>query len=358
MRWSFPPFPASFRGRARELRQLSRLVAADHPAALALIGGGGSGKTTLAIALGHRMRGFFGGRLAWLRIGAWDRGTVAQLMAAQLGAPGSDAPLRRIRRVLGAAPALVVLDNHEDDSVTAATLNDLQGLPVTWVITARRCLLGGVTVVPVVPALIARRENPFPAIAELTGLLRWHPVALDIADGLVSRKQTSVGRLEQRLLARGIRRIVPIDHEDDIPEVRAVVHEALRVVSPAGKRMLAVLASMGGDAMDTASLSSLGRARDGAKELVALAELRLVQFPAEGRVTLHATVRHAIRKPQSGVPSFDVDRYAAHYLDLFEREPERLAEEQTHLFALMDWAQERRDLGTILRVQTLGNALG
>ena len=62
-------------------------------------------------------------------------------------------------------------------------------------------------------------------------------------------------------------------------------------------------------------------------------------------------------KPASGVATFDVDRYAAHYLDLFEREPERLTEEQTHLFALMDWAQERRDLSTILRVQTLGNAL-
>ncbi|MBL8744628.1 MAG: hypothetical protein JNK04_26145 [Myxococcales bacterium] len=357
MRWPFPPFPPSFRGRARELAQLSALITREHPTALALIGAGGSGKTTLAAALGHRLRRFFGGRMAWLRIGAWDRSTVAQLMSAQLGARGSDAPMRRIRRALAGSPALVVLDNHEDDAVTAATLNDLQGLPVTWVITARRCLLGGVTVVPVVPALIARRENPFPAIAPLTGLLRWHPVALDVADALVRGGHLTVDRLEQRLVARGVRAIVPIEHEDDIPEVRAVVAEALRFVSPAGKRMLAVLASMGGDAMDADSLARLGRARDGARELAALAALRLVQLPAAGRVTLHATVRHAIKKPKSGIPSFDVDRYAAHYLDMFEREPERLVEEQTHLFALMDWAQERRELGTILRVQTLANTL-
>lgn len=351
----FPPPPASFRGRTRELATLTALIRARHPTIVALVGGGGSGKTTLAAALGHRLGPFFGGRRSWLRIGAWDATTVAKMMALQLGVTGAGAPLDRVRDALVArGDSLVVLDNHEKDDVTAHVLDALRDAPVSWVITARRCLLGGVTVFPVVPPLVGLQKNPFPAIGELTALLRWHPVALDVADAIVAARLATPADLARRLRARGVGRIETVEHEDDVPEVRAIVAEAARHLPAAGRRMLDVLAAMGGDHMDEGSLATLARAgRNAPDALATLTQLRVVQRPAAGRLTLHATVRYARRREAT----FDEGAVAAHYLRLLEARPDRLETEQTHLFALMDWAQERGDLTTILRVQELAERL-
>lgn len=328
---------------------------------IALVGAGGSGKTTLAAALGHRLRDHFDGRLAWLRVGAWDVSTVAKMMAMELGLPSRRA-LLGLRKALNAAgPSFIVLDNHESDSTTAAVLDALRETPVTWILTARRCLLGGVTPFPVVAPLVARREHPFPAIAQLTRLLRWHAVALDIADALVASSKIDVDALEQRLRERGVGRIVPVEHEDDVPEVRGVVEEGFARVGKTARRMLAVLAAMGGDHMDVDWLTRLARpatarrthALRGGAAIDELRELRLVQEPLPGRLTLHATVRHAI----SRMASVDRDDLAQTTLQLMETSPDRLRAEQTHLYALMDWAQEKSDLGTILRVQDLAEKL-
>ena len=346
----FPPLPPSFRGRTTELRTLRAILRAQHPTALALVGGGGSGKSSLACVLGHRERRAFRGRLVWVRIGAWDSTTALQMMAVQLGLSASGDPTAAGRRARAGGPPCAGLHTPEDAATTATTLEALRGLPVTWVITARRCLLGGVTIFPVVPPLVALQKSPFPAVASLTRLLRWHPVALDLADALVTGGSCSARELERSLLARRIGRIAPLDHEDDVPEVRGVVAEALRFLPPTARRMLAVLAHMRGDHMDRASLAELARAgRRARSALEALLRSRLLQEPSAGRYALHATTRHALLQTLA----FDEDAIALHYLHLLERRPERLLAEQTHLFALMDWAQERRDLGAILRVQTL-----
>lgn len=349
---AFPDFPSSFRGRDRETRVLSALIRAQHPATVALVGGGGSGKTTLATALGHRLRGHFHGRLFWLRIGDWDRGTVAELMALQLGARAPGTAISRLRRALGAADTLVILDNHESDAVTSRLLNDLRGLPVSWIITARRCLLGGVTLFPVVPALLHDRRNPFPAIAQLTRLLRWNPVALDLADAMVASGHCAVAELERRLRARHVDRVTVVAHEDDIPEVRAIVAEVKKYLPAAARRMLRVLAAMRGETMDEDSLCELARARQ-PRALEELTRSRLVQTPRKGRFTLHATVRHAIAA--EGDASSLRDEIGAHYLNRFEASPDRMEGEDTQLFALMDWAQDKGDLGLILRVKSLAD---
>jgi len=197
--------PRSFRGRRGDLATLAALIQSNHPAKIALVGSGGSGKTTLAAALGHRLSAFFGGHIHWFRIGAWDVRTLAAMMASRFkaGIGGRD-PLRRVQRFLAdAGPSLIVLDNHEDDAATAALLDGLRSTPVSWVITARRSLLSGVTVFPVVPPLVNAGKSPFPRIAAITRLLRWNPVALDLADALIENG-TSIDELSSFLRATGI----------------------------------------------------------------------------------------------------------------------------------------------------------
>lgn len=354
----FPPRPTSFRGRARELATLAALVKNDHPTALALVGGGGSGKSTLAAALGHRLRGHFGGRIAWVRIGAWDPRTVLEMMALGLGRAPSDRPDRAVRKAIGPDPALIVLDNHESDAATAAVLAKLRGAPVTWVLTARRCLLGGMTIFPVVPPLIERRENLFPRVAKLTRLLRWNAVALDIADGLVASGRATVAELERALVAAGVDRIRPMAHEDDVPEVRAVVLGALATIDAPGRRLLGVLASTRGDSIATDAWLAIARAgtrapRATPASLVQLGDTRLVQEPTPGRFALHATVRAALER----VLPLDPSRVARWYLAHFEEEPRRVADDPTQLFALMDWAQETEAVGAIMRVHALAEGL-
>ena len=71
----------------------------------------------------------------------------------------------------------------------ARFLEALAGTPVTWLLTARRCLLSGVAVFPVIAPLVHSRRNAFPRVRALTSLLRWNPLALDIADALVGSRR-------------------------------------------------------------------------------------------------------------------------------------------------------------------------
>jgi hypothetical protein len=64
---------------------------------------------------------------------------------------------------------------------------------------------------------------------------------------------------------------------------------------------------------------------------------------------VHAVVRHAVRRWTKPDPA----RVFAHYLALIEAHPERLALEQTHLFAAMDYAQRTGELAATLRIDAL-----
>jgi hypothetical protein len=348
-RFDLPPAPR-LRGRRGELATLEVALTSGRLARLALVGGGGSGKSVLAAALAHRLRRRFAGGAAWFRVGNWDHRTLLQMVALKLGAP-REPLVESVRRALAArGPTLLVLDNHENDRAMARFLDALEGTPVTWLLTARRCLLSGMAIFPVVAPLVHARRDAFPSVRALTGLLRWNPLALDIADALVTTGAATPEALRAWLVAEGVERVRVMAHEDDVVEVRLLVEWAWTRLPPACRRTLVVLACCPGDHMDARSIAVLARAPRAA--LGRLRRWRLVQEPAPGRFALHAVVRHALTD-KGRVPA---ERFFAHYVALLERHPARFAAEQSHVFAAMDHAQAASSLHKILRVEALLDA--
>ncbi len=346
---SLPP-AIPLKGRQQELATLSSALTAGRVTRLALVGGGGSGKSVLAAVLAHRLSPRYDGRVTWLRVGNWDHRTLLQMLALRLGVP-REPLIPSIRLHLDTAgPMLVVLDNHENDQAMARFLDALAGTPVTWILTARRCLLSGVSVFPVIAPLIQARRNAFPAVRALTSLLRWNPLALGIANALVGSRAATVEGLRAWLEAEGVTRVRVMAHEDDVAEVRLLVEWAWRRLSPVARRILSVLAHCPGDHMDADALATL--ARGGRSARAALRQLRrweLVQEPLPDRFALHAVVRYALAAKGEVAEG----RYFDYYVRLLERHPERFLLEQSQLFAAMDHAQAISSLEKMLRIEAL-----
>ncbi len=306
----------------------------------------------LAAALGYTMARHFGRRVHWFRVGAWDARTMGEMLALR-------ASERRARgrnflpelRALFAREGerLIVLDNHEDDHAMARFLDAFSATPVSFVVTARRCLLAGVLIFPVTAPLVTAGRSAFPRVGKLTRALRWNPLALDIADAIVGAGDASVSSLAAYLEEKGVGRGRVIDHEDDLPEVALLVAWAWARLGAESRRVLGTLAHMGGDHVDRASLAHLSRVRRPVEALAPLARWRLVQEPMDGRYTVHAVVRHAVKKRTKGDPG----RAFEYYVSLLERAPERLMLEQTHLFEAMDHAHRGGDLSSMLRIERL-----
>lgn len=344
----FPPRPA-LRGRTSDLATLGRVLLATRPARLALVGPGGSGKSVLAAALGHRARRAFGGRVHWLRIGAWDFRTLVELLALRFGTPRARSEaLPALVALFRREERLVFLDNHEDDRATARLLDAFADTRASFVITARRCLLGGVLVFPVTAPLVTSGRAAFPRVRRLTRLLRWNPLALDVADAIVRSRAATAASLERALATRGVGRVRTVLHEDDVPEVVELVGWAWERLPADARRALGVLAHVEGDHVDAGSIAALGRL-DARRALAPLLRWRLVQEHFRGRYALHAVVRHAVRARTT----FDPARLFEHYVSMLEREPERAAWEQTNLFAAMDHAHRTGDMDAMLRVDAL-----
>ena len=146
----FPPRPRGMKGRSAEVDTLARTIVATRPTRIALVGSGGSGKSMLAAALGHRLRTAFGGRIDWFRSGAWGFYTLSEMLALRFGTGRGEGRAERLQQFLSRGPQrLIVLDNHENDAAVARLFEAFADSKATFVITARRCLLAGVSVFPV-----------------------------------------------------------------------------------------------------------------------------------------------------------------------------------------------------------------
>ncbi len=348
----YPP-AARLKGRQRELNALATLIRRDPLRRIALVGAGGSGKSLLANVLGHRLRAHYEGGTHWFRSGPWDTVTLAQMMAVRFRiAPARKKLFQSLRAFLtDLGPTFIVLDNHENDGAVCRLFNELEDAPVTFVLTARRCLLAGVYVYPVTAPQATTGHAVFPRVHLLTHLLRHNPLALDIADAIVESGATDAHSLRTWLVAQGVQRVRVIDHEDDLPEVALLVAWHWPRLSRAERRTLAVLAHSEGDHLDAdsaAALSGLSKP-SGRQALERLVGWHLVQTPLPDRYALHAVVRYAVSKRTKG----SRQRMAKYYLDLLERHPDRLDLEQTHLYAAMDFAHDESRLDWMLRIDRL-----
>ncbi len=342
------------KGRGAELRTLERTIAAARPTRIALVGSGGSGKSMLAAALGYRLRAAFGGRIDWFRSGAWNFYTLSEMLALRFGTGLGEGRVERLRQFLARGPErLIVLDNHEDDNAMERLFEAFSDSNATFVITARRCLLSGVLIFPVIAPLVTSGQRAFPRVAALTRLLRWNPLALDIADSIVASRAVSAKALGNFLRDAGVTRVRALEHEDDLPEIALLVDWAWRRLCVEARRALAVLAHVEGDHVDAVSLAKLARVARLGPALAELERWHLVQQPLPERYALHAVVRHAVARRTKPAP----DRVFAHYVTLLERHPERLELEQSHLFAAMEHAYRKSDMNALLRVNALAHRL-
>ncbi|MGH7623212.1 MAG: hypothetical protein ACREMU_12790, partial [Gemmatimonadaceae bacterium] len=315
------------KGRDAELRTLARTIATARPTRVGLVGPGGSGKSMLAAELGYRLRAEFDGRIDWFRTGAWGFHTLSEMLALRFGTGLGEGRVKRLQKFLSRGPQrLIVLDNHEDDDAMERLFEAFADSNATFVITARRCLLSGVLIYPVVAPLVTSGRSAFPRVAALTRLLRWNPLALDIADSIVSSHGASVKALGEFLQEAGVTKVRALEHEDDLPEIALLVEWAWSRLSVEARRVLAVLAHVEGDHVDVASLGKLARVKRLGPALTKLERWHLVQQPLPERYALHAVVRHAVARRTKPA----ADRVFAYYVTLLERHPERLELEQTH----------------------------
>ena len=342
------------KGRGPELRTLARTIAATRPTRMALVGPGGSGKSMLAAELGHRLRAEFDGRIDWFRTGAWGFHTLSEMLALRFGTGLGEGRVKRLQKFLSQGPQrLVVLDNHEDDRAMERLFEAFADSNATFVITARRCLLSGVLIYPVVAPLVTSGRSAFPRVGALTRMLRWNPLALDIADSIVASRAASAKALGEFLQDAGVEQVRALEHEDDLPEIALLIRWAWPRLSVEARRALAVLAHMEGDHMDVVSLAKLARVARLGPALAELERWHLVQQPLRERYTLHAVVRHAVARRTKPAP----DRVFAYYVTLLERHPERLELEQSQLFAAMEHAYRKSDMNALLRVNALAQRL-
>ena len=344
------------KGRSAEVNTLARTILATRPTRIALVGSGGSGKSMLAAALGHRLRAAFGGRVDWFRSARWGFYTLSEMLALRFGTGRGDGRVKRLQKFFARGPQrLIVLDNHENDAAVERLFETFSNSEskATFVITARRCLHAGVVVFPVVAPLVTSGKSAFPRVAALTRLLRWNPLALDIADGIVGSRAASAKALGKFLQDAGVARVRTLEHEDDLPEIALLVDWAWRRLSAAARRILATLAHIEGDHVDSQSLAELAKVARLGPALADLERWRLVQEPVRERYTLHAVVRHAVVRRTKP----DADRVFSHYVTMLEEHPERLQLEQSHLFAAMEHASRKNDMHGLLRIEALARKL-
>ena len=228
------------KGRSGELSTLARTILATRPTRVALDRPGRQRQVDVGGGARAPLRTAFGGRVDWFRSASWGFYTLSEMLALRFGTGRGDGRVQRLQEFLARGPQrLIVLDNHENDAAVERLFRTFSDTQATFVITARRCLLAGVFIFPVVAPLVTSGASAFPRVAALTRLLRWNPLALDIADGIVESRAASAKALGEFLRDAGVTQVRTLEHEDDLPEIALLIDWAWPRLSVAARRALA-----------------------------------------------------------------------------------------------------------------------
>ncbi|WP_221361159.1 ATP-binding protein [Streptomyces beigongshangae] len=381
VRHGVPHEPNPLLGRDEDIAAVLRLLRTSR--AVTVAGPGGLGKTRLAHAVSRRaeQRVVYFVPLAGVTEDADVATEVASALGAGGGRPGAAGgapadPVPGILRVLGSAPALLVLDNCEQVVRGAAGLvralvsssADLRVLA-----TSRSPLDLGSETVYALPALgpatcvelftqrarAARSgvELPPDAVAGLCRHLDGLPLAVELAAARV--RVLSVPEIARRLgdrfaLLRGGARDAPERHRT----LHAVVEWSWNLLDEDARAALRLLSVFPGGFCGEAAEQVLGA--DALLLLEQLADqslLTVADTPAGARFRMLETVREfsAARRTEAGEDEPAVDRFlawardfgVAHHDWFFGPEPrtagERIRAEQDNLVSALRYALARTD---------------
>ncbi|HTB23161.1 MAG TPA: tetratricopeptide repeat protein [bacterium] len=318
---NLPEQLSAFVGRARELKEIAGLVAGSHSRLITLLGGGGMGKSRLAVQAGlDNLEAFkHGAYLADLRgKGAPDQLPLRILEALKVGVYRQKDPKEQLLEYLKDKNLLLILDSCEDLGGGAGLISEiLEACPALRVLVCsrRRLNLGGQSVVEVRgldypqalgPGLEASACGRFfvqaaqglqpgfslkpedrPLFLRICIAFRGMPLALELAAGWVGLLplKTLAERLEKdpRFLS---------STRQDMPEVhrslKALFDSSWAPLSPLEMETLARLSAFHGGFSMTAAQGAL-RVRP--ETLSALADQSLLQVGEAGRYFIPETIR-------------------------------------------------------------------
>jgi DNA-binding SARP family transcriptional activator/tetratricopeptide (TPR) repeat protein len=341
-----PADVADFTGRRREVDEVLRWCAsaldgAGVPPVLALTGGGGVGKTALAVHAAHRVADRFPDGQLYVDLRgfsptpALDAGQALALFLRALGVAPDRVPLDVVeasalfRTRLAGRRVLIVLDNARDHE---QVLPFLPGDPsCLTLITSRDPMAGlvarGSAVRSVVgpmdraeaKALLVRglgecRAEAEPgAVDELTDLCAGLPLATRIAAAnLAGHAEMLVA--DQVSGLRGEEALPRLEGADDRPDgsVRATFDLSYHRLGPAAARAFVLVALIPGDDFDDLAAAALldAEAQEARRTLDALCDRGMLGYVGRRRYALHDLLRsYARERGRSDVPP--ADRLAA-----------------------------------------------
>ena len=348
-----PAAPARFAGRAGDLAALTTIVEAEPAPVVTISGGGGVGKTWLALAWADRHAGRYPDGQLYVNLRGYDptgdpleptvalRGFLAALGVEPHRIPAEpDAQASLYRSLIAGRRMLVVLDNARDTGTVTPLLPGAAGCTV--LITSRNRLTALVVghgarpvCLDVLPTAEARTllaghlgrhpgTGDGPAVDALLAHCAGLPLALGIAAArAVLRPELPLSAIAEELRATATR-LDALDAGELTANLRAVLACSVRALDPPAARLFALLGHARGPDLGTAAAASLAGLPVAAVRalLDQLVAANLVQQHAPGRYRMHDLVRlYAVdlggQEPAGAGPA--VRRLLDHYLHTAHR---------------------------------------